>query len=98
MNAEVDGGVRELVLDSGAPVVVLFVRTETASALTRLVTAAGSVGASETSVGITVPGDRERRMRAVRVNSSEPAQGLLPASAFAAVFISNRDGFVRLVR
>ena len=98
LTAKVDGRALELVLDSGTPVVVLFQCAGAASQQTTLLANGGSVGAGETSARIAFPGERERHMRAMCVDSFEPTPGLLPASSFSEVFVSNRDGFVRLRR
>lgn len=96
--ADVDGQRRELVLDSGAAMAVLFGPGRIAGQTRMLFTAEGSTSAAEDSARITVEGERARRMKIVRVNRAEPTPGLLPASAFAAVFVSNRHGFVELFR
>lgn len=96
LKATVDGRPSELILDFGAPAVVIFQCGGTAKLQATRLTNGASVEGSETSVRIALPGDRERRMRGVCVNSFEPAPALLPASAFSEVFVSNRDGFIRL--
>jgi predicted aspartyl protease len=96
LKAKVDGRAVELVLDSGAPVVVLSECAGGVSPSTVLLTNGASAGAGETSARIQLQGDRERHVRAMCVNSLEAARGLLPASAFSEVFVSNRDGFIRL--
>ena len=96
VNAEVDGRHSELILDSGTPALVLSECTGRARQQATLLTNNASVGAGETSTRIALPGDRERHMRTICMNSLQPAPGLLPASAFSEVFVSNRDGFVRL--
>ncbi len=98
VGAVVDGEHTEMILDSGASAVVLFKCAGHARQPATLLTNGDSVGAGETSAKIALPGDRERNMRAVCVNSLQRAPGLLPASAFSAVFVSNRDGFLRLAR
>jgi predicted aspartyl protease len=94
VNAEVDGRHMQLILDSGTPALVLSQCTGRAREQATLLTNGASVGAGEVSTRIALEGDRERHMRAMCVNSSLP--GLLPASAFSNVFVSNRHGFVRL--
>jgi predicted aspartyl protease len=96
--AEVDGKRSELVLDSGAATVVLFETGGISSRARMLFTAEGPTKAAEGSAQIAVEGLEARRMKIVRVHFAEPAPGLLPASAFAAVFVSNRQGFVEFVR
>jgi predicted aspartyl protease len=94
--ATVDGRPSELILDSGAPAVVMFQCGGAATQQATLLTNGASIECGETSARIALPGDRERRMRAVCVSSFEPAPGLLPTSTFSQVFVSNRDGFVWL--
>lgn len=96
--AKVEGERVELVLDSGAPTVVLFQCHGRAGRRATLVTNGDSVGVRETSIRMTLPGDQERHMSAVCVNSSQPGAGLLPASAFSAVFVSNHSALVRFTR
>ncbi|MGC9970483.1 MAG: retropepsin-like aspartic protease [Bryobacteraceae bacterium] len=96
VNAQVDGRHLELALDSGTPVVVLSECAGRAPQQATLLTNGASIRATEVSTKIALPGDRERHMRAMCVNSLQPAPGLLPASAFSEVFVSNRDGLVRL--
>lgn len=93
--AEVDGRRQDLVLDSGAPVLVLFGRSPLVSPTT-LVTNGGSVEANTGRARITIGATYTRLMPTVEVNAS-PTPGLLPAAAFASVYISNRDGVVVLV-
>lgn len=95
VKVKVDGRPLELILDSGAPAVVLSQCAGAVSQQATLLANGASVGAGETSTRIALPGDRERYMRAICVNSLQPP-GLLPASAFSEVFVSNRDGLVRL--
>lgn len=92
----VDGRRSELVLDSGAPVIVLFGLPGAALQPATIRTNGGSIGAEVGSARIALPGDRERHMRSIRVSSLQQPPGLLPASAFSAVFVSTRDGFLRL--
>jgi len=98
LSAKVDGESEELILDSGASTVVLFECTGQVRRTGTLATNADSIEAGETSTRIALPGDKERKMSAVCVRSSQHAPGLLPASAFSAVFVSNRDGVLRLTR
>ena len=98
LSARVAGEPAELVLDSGAPAVVLFQCSGRAMQQATLATNSGSIGAAETSTRIALPGDRERHMRAVCVNSLQRGPSLLPASVFASVFVSNREGLVRVTR
>lgn len=93
--AEVDGRRQDLVVDSGASVLVLFGRSPLVSPA-MLVTNGGSVEAGTGRARITIGGIYTRLMPTVEVNAS-PTLGLLPAAAFASVYISNRDGVVVLV-
>jgi predicted aspartyl protease len=93
--AEVNGRRQDLVVDSGAAVLVLFGRSPRVSPAT-LVTNTGSVEAEAGSARITIGGTYARLMPTIEVNAS-PSPGLLPAAAFASVYISNRDGVVVLV-
>jgi predicted aspartyl protease len=94
--ADVDGRHADLVLDSGAPSLVLFESNVRVRHTATLRTNGDSAGAEEGSVRIVLAGDRERQLSIVRVNFNQPAPGLLPASAFAAVYVSNREGFAKL--
>jgi predicted aspartyl protease len=96
--AEVDGRRADMVLDSGASVVVLFETGGRLGARTTIRTNAFSAGAEPGCVRIAVGDGHARRMDAVRVSAVESAPGLLPANAFATVFVSNRYGFIELTR
>ncbi len=96
--AEVDGRRADLVLDSGASVVVLFETGGRLRTRATIRTNAFLAQAEQGSVRIAVADGQARRMDAVRVNAAESAPGLLPANAFASVFVSNRYGFVELTR
>ena len=93
--AEVDGRPQDLVLDSGASVLVLFGRS-TLSSPAMVVCNGGSVEGGMDTARITIGAIYTRLMPTAEVNAS-PTPGLLPASAFASVYISNRDGVVVLV-
>lgn len=95
ITAKVDGRRQDLVVDSGAPVLVLFERSQLArSAL--LVTNNGSADVAMRGARVEIGATFARRMEAVEVNGP-PATGLLPAGVFASVYISNRNGVVVLV-
>ena len=98
--AEVDGTRREMVVDSGAAALILFAAARPASVPhgRMLLTAEGSTPGIEGSALVAMEGDHPHRMRTMRVPGGEAAAGLLPASAFGAVFVSNRGGFVEFVR
>ena len=97
ISAEVDGRTQDLVLDSGASDLVLFER-RTADFIpahgAQLLTNSGSIPALEGSARVNIGGAYRRSLAAVRVASA--GNGLLPASEFAAVFVSNRQGIVVL--
>ncbi|MGA2117406.1 MAG: retropepsin-like aspartic protease [Bryobacteraceae bacterium] len=97
--ASVDGRARELVLDSGSSDVVLFEKPALDGALTaRLDANGGVVPAQNCTVRFSLAGARDRLMDAVRIDVHGLGPGLLPASAFASVFVSNREGFVEFSR
>ena len=98
LSAKADGRPTELILDSGTSTVVLFDCTPQARPKAALLTNGGSGKAEEATTRIALPGDRDRNMHAVCVSLPEQMPGLLPASAFSTVFVSNRDGYVRLSR
>jgi predicted aspartyl protease len=90
--ASIDGKPRELVVDSGASAVVLYGR---AAALTSRVDANGGSAAAQTCrVRMSLGGGNDRLLEAVRVEARGLGAGLLPASAFTTVYVSNREGFV----
>ena len=93
ISAELDGRRQDLVVDSGASTLVVF-GSATPVTSTVLVTNTGSVPAATSNAEIAI-GQYRRRLAAVVVDA--PAQpALLPASAFHAVYISNRHGIVIL--
>jgi predicted aspartyl protease len=98
--AEIDGRRQDLVVDSGASVLVLFGRPPRVSTAT-LVTAAlvtnsssveGGTGRARLKIGFTY-----NRLVPTAEVAAQPAAGLLPAATFASVYISNRSGIVVLV-
>jgi predicted aspartyl protease len=97
-SAKVDGRHTELILDSGTSTVVLFDCTPQPRLKATLLTNGDSTNAGETTTRIALPGGGEWKMHAVCASSPEHLPGLLPASAFSAVFVSNRDGYLRLTR
>jgi predicted aspartyl protease len=94
--AEVDGRRQELVLDSGAPALVLFGRPGAANLAAMVATNNGSIEAGTGRARVKIGGAYNRLMATVEVAASN-AKGLLPASAFGSVYVSNRDGVVVLV-
>jgi predicted aspartyl protease len=98
LSAKADGRPTELILDSGTSTVVLFDCIPQARPKAALLTNGGSARAGEATTRIALPGERDRDVQAVCVSVPEHMPGLLPASAFSTVFVSNRDGYVRLSR
>ncbi|SPF56038.1 exported hypothetical protein [Candidatus Sulfopaludibacter sp. SbA4] len=97
--ASIDGRPRELVVDSGASALVLYEKLALDGALsTQLETNGGTARAQKGSVHFSLAGARDRLMDAVRIDVHGLGPGLLPASAFASVFVSNREGFVEFSR
>ncbi len=95
IDAEVEGRPQELVLDSGAPVLVLF-RQSAPSSASMLLTNTGRTGAHLRSARVRIGSMFTRRFQTAEVNAP-PASGLLPTRDFASVYISNRDGIAVLV-
>jgi predicted aspartyl protease len=97
VEALVDGVAQDLVVDSGADMLVLFERKVRGAGATLM--ANGQSGGAELGSARVALGDsREQRMDAARVSSTQLSGGLLPANAFRAVYVSNRAGFVELVK
>ncbi len=95
IEAEVNGRRQELVVDSGASVLVLFGQSAQADQAT-LLTNGGSLEAGTGRARVMIGAGHSRLLPAARVNASI-TKGLLPAAAFASVYISNRNGVVVLV-
>ena len=95
VQAAVDGHTTELVLDSGANMLVLFGFRAPASAL--MFTSNGSVLAGVGPAEVSFGGERARVMNAARVDGTKGG-GLLPLAEFGSVYVSNRSGYVILVR
>jgi predicted aspartyl protease len=97
--ASIDGRERELVVDSGSSAVVLYETPALDRALTtRLAGNGGAALAQKCTVRFSLAGTRDRIMDAVRIDVRGLGPGLLPASIFASVFVSNREGFVEFSR
>jgi hypothetical protein len=97
--ASIDGRERELVVDSGSSAVVLYEAPALdGSRATRLQANGGEARAQNCTVHSSLAGTRDRLMDAVRIDVHGLGPGLLPASAFASVFVSNREGFVEFSR
>jgi predicted aspartyl protease len=91
----VEGSPRELVVDSGASALVLYEKAAADGGPTSQLQAnGGTVRAQACTVHLSLPGARERLFNAVRIDLDGLGPGLLPASAYASVFVSNREGFV----
>jgi hypothetical protein len=93
VTTSIDGLPRRLVLDSGAPVPVLFEPRTTVPAVAMLRTHAGAVAGGGAKVVASI-GTRTKRLQAVIVPRKQSVDGLLPASAFRSVFVDTADGFV----
>jgi len=94
--AKVDGAPVDLVVDSGADVLVLFQRQAVTSNAT-FVTNSQTAGVELGSARVMVAGGREEKMQAARVHSDLHG-GLLPTQEFREVYVSNRQGFVGVVK
>ncbi|MBL8241954.1 MAG: retroviral-like aspartic protease family protein [Bryobacterales bacterium] len=96
LSATVDGETRELVLDSGAPALILFRSSPRYTARVRLRTNNGTAEAS-TGIATLAFGDRFRQsLQAVELPGADSG-GLLPLSAFRAVYVAKNDGPMVLV-
>jgi predicted aspartyl protease len=93
---EVDGRREELIVDSGAQLLVLFERSPRASQAL-LLTNSHAVQAGTGSVKVAIGESYRRSMPAARVNASVAGSGLLPAGIFRSVYVSNREGAVVLI-
>jgi hypothetical protein len=95
--ARVDGVAQDLVVDSGADVLVLFGRGQHAGGSAFLTN--GQSGTAELGSARVALGDSgEQRMKAAHVSSTQLSGGLLPAVFFRVVYISNRGGVVVLAK
>jgi predicted aspartyl protease len=98
VEARVNGVALDLVVDSGANILVLFEHNARDAGGSSLLTNVQSVGTELGSARVSMAESREVRMDAARVASNQLNGGLLPAIAFRAVYVSNREGFVEFVR
>jgi predicted aspartyl protease len=96
--ALVDGVALDLVVDSGADILVLFEHKLHSAGEATFLTNGQSAGAELGSARVALGGSRVQRMNAARVNSTQLSGGLLPANTFRAIYVSNRDGFVEVVQ
>jgi predicted aspartyl protease len=94
----VDGVARDLVLDSGADVLVLFEHTLGNGLEATFSTNGQTGGAVLGSARVAFAGAEGQRMTAARVRSTQLSGGLLPAKTFRAIYVSNRRGFIELAR
>ena len=92
---EVAGRRQELIVDSGAELMVLF---EDAARVRPVVlqTNRDSVAAQSGAVDVAIGDGYSRKMTAARVSRPRQGPGLFPAGAFDSVYISNREGVVLL--
>jgi hypothetical protein len=96
--ALVDGVAQDLVIDSGADILVLFEHKVPGAGGATLLTNGESGDAELGSARVALGNGREQRMDAARVYAAQLSGGLLPANVFRAIYISNSQGFVELVR
>jgi predicted aspartyl protease len=96
--ALVDGVALDLVVDSGADILVLFEHKLRSADEATLSTNGRSASAELGSALVALCGSPEQRMTVARVNSPQLSGGLVPANAFRGIYVSNREGFVELVR
>jgi predicted aspartyl protease len=95
ISAEVNGRRQDLVVDSGASVLVLFGQRPTITPA-RLTTNLGAVDAGIGTAAVRIGGSFTRRLKAAQVDAP-PQPGLLPAATFQSVYVSNRNGVVVFV-
>jgi predicted aspartyl protease len=89
VEAAVDGERRSLILDSGAPSLVLFGSRARGGPPGRVATDAGSLGAVLSRRTVAVGGTR-RQVQAAEVAEGDHGAGLLPVWIFARVYVSAR--------
>jgi predicted aspartyl protease len=92
--ASIDGCSRELVIDSGASAVILFEKLLAGRVMVQVETNAGSILAQRFTALFSLSGERERLIDAFRIDAGGLGPGVLPASAFQSVFVSNLERFV----
>lgn len=95
ISADVNGRRQDLVIDSGASVLILFGQSATGGDSVVL-TNGGSVETKTGSARVTIGGSYRRVLTTAEV-SAPRKPGLLPAAVFNSVYVSNRDGLVMLV-
>lgn len=95
VDAQVDGFTRTLILDSGAPGLILFVSSPSEGADV-VYTNAGRAPASVGSAHVRV-GPLARRMASIALRARERGvDGLLPLSAFRSIYVNQRERYVVL--
>lgn len=82
----IDGKQQHMILDSGTPMVMLFRACPRGAAI--LVTNVGSTAAEFGSTRLLV-GERQKRMDAARVSTTQILTDLLPTHIFRSVFVGN---------
>jgi hypothetical protein len=88
-----DNQARWMVLDSGAPIPVLFDAGASGGSL-RLATSNGSSAASHVDIRLHVSGAKPRRLPAAVVNAETSRDGgLLPLRIFSSVYVNNRERY-----
>lgn len=95
--ASINGRPTELVVDSGASAFILFEKP-TFTALATFATDGGILSGEKFTARFSLSGARDRLVQAFRIDVHGLGPGLIPASAFSAVFVSNREGFVEFTR
>ena len=95
ISARVDGVAQDLIIDSGAAALVLF-RPRKGIDRTNLITNQGSVAATLGTAIVQIGQGFKRSIRTAELDQPY-AVGLLPASAFRSVYVSNRSGLIVLV-
>lgn len=96
VTASVDGATSQLVLDSGASTLLLFRPQARYGKRATLLTHNGSVEAGVGKAVVSI-GDRFRGAMTAAELPGEVPRGLLPASAFRAVYVAKRERIVVLV-
>lgn len=97
--ASIDSRPADLIVDSGASAVILYEKPALDGGLsTQLDANGGMARGQKCTVRFSLAGASDRLMDAVRIDVHGLGPGLLPASAFSSVFVSNREGFVEFNR
>lgn len=96
ISAEVDGVPQDLVVDSGAPALILFNSRLRNGRAVNVVSNNGSTTARMGSAKVVIGDHFHQSMEAAEL-SDRNGPGLLPASAFQSVYVSNQTSTVVLV-